>query len=76
MSRRNTNIDSQVKTTGKVAFDAKLDWITFDASQQFYIVASGGIVQRGRTEREVRVDMRSGPRPLAGNSENHPGCDA
>ncbi len=60
VSRRNTNIDSQVKTTGRVASDAKLDWIVVDASEEVFIVATGGVVQRGRTEREVRVDMRSG----------------
>lgn len=59
VSRRSTSIDARSKARGKVAADAKLDYIVVNSSQETFIVASGGIVQRGTTTREATVNMRT-----------------
>lgn len=58
VSRRNTSIDAKSKARGKVAADAKLDYIVVNSIQETFIVASGGLVHRGTTEYEAKVNMR------------------
>jgi hypothetical protein len=60
VSRQTTSVDTKVRVRGKVASDAKLDYIDVEVSEETFIVASGGVVRRGTTERQVRVNMRTG----------------
>jgi hypothetical protein len=60
VSRQTTSVDTKVRVRGKVASDAKLDYIDVEVSEETFIVASGGVVRRGTTERQVRVNMRNG----------------
>jgi hypothetical protein len=68
VSRSTTSIDTKVQVRGKVASDAKLDYIDVDVSEETFIVASGGVVLRGTAERSVRVNMRNGKYDPAGAS--------
>jgi hypothetical protein len=60
VSRQTTSVDTKVRVRGMVASDAKLDYIDVEVSEVTLIVASGGVVRRGTTERQVRVNMRNG----------------
>lgn len=60
VSRSTTSVENKVSALGKVASDAKLDHIDVDVSQETFIVASGGLVLRGTTDRHARVNMRGG----------------
>jgi hypothetical protein len=62
VSRSTTNVDRKVKGLGKVASDAKLDYFDLEVFTETFIVASGGVVLRGTTERKARVNMRNGGR--------------
>jgi hypothetical protein len=68
VSRSTTSVDRKVQVRGKVASDAKLDYIDVDVSEETFIVASGGLVLRGTAERSVRVNMRNGRYDPAGTS--------
>ncbi|HEY6551341.1 MAG TPA: hypothetical protein VIY71_09110 [Solirubrobacterales bacterium] len=73
VSRRNTSIEAKSKARGKVAADAKLDYIIVNSAEATFIVASGGLVQRGTAEREVKVNMRSGKYDPAGAKVKYSG---
>jgi hypothetical protein len=66
VSRRNTSIDAKSKARGKVAADARLDHIVVNSIQETFIVATGGLVHRGTTEYEAKVNMRGGGYDPAG----------
>lgn len=60
VSRSRSSFDSKAKARGKVAADAKLDHLDIEYSNEVFIVAGGGIVRRGKSERTVRINMRNG----------------
>src|SRR6478672_4008835 len=53
VSRQTTSVDAKVRVRGKVARDAKLDYIDVEVTEVTFIVASGAVVRRGTTERQV-----------------------
>lgn len=66
--RQNTSIDTVEKGRGQVGADAKLDYLDYGQIKETFIVATGGIVHRGKVERQVRIDMRAGGYDPAGTS--------
>lgn len=66
VSRRTTSVESKRKARGKVAADARLDYIVVNSVEETFIVAGGGHVHRGTTEYEAKVNMRSGGYDPAG----------
>jgi hypothetical protein len=60
LSRTTINVDKKLKGLGKVAGDAKLDYYDLEVFTESFIVATGGIVLRGSTDRKARVNMRNG----------------
>lgn len=70
VSRSSTTNDETIRVHGKVAGDAKLDYIDVDYTQEAFALAGGGggapTVLRGSGHWTVRVDMRTGKYDLDG----------
>jgi hypothetical protein len=70
VSRSSTTNDETIQVHGKVAADAKLDYIDVDYTQEAFVLAGGGggvpTVRRGSGHWTVRVDMRTGKYDLDG----------
>lgn len=66
VSRARTNFESKAKAKGKVGPDAKLQHIDLEYAHEVFIVASGGVVERGKSERKVRIAMPGGNYSAAG----------
>jgi hypothetical protein len=66
VSRSRTQFESKAKAKGKVGPDAKLQHIDLEYVHEVFIVASGGVVERGRSERKVRIKMPGGTYDAAG----------
>jgi hypothetical protein len=66
LSRQSTSFDHSAKVHGEVGADAKLKFIKVEHTEDVLIVASGGIVLRGKAVRKVKVDMPSGKYDPAG----------
>lgn len=66
ISRSRTNYESRAKAKGKVGADAKLEHVELDYAHEVFIVASGGVVLRGKSERKVRIEMPGGNYAAAG----------
>jgi hypothetical protein len=68
LSRVSASFTSSTKAHGKVADDARLDYVDIDSTQEALTVATGGVVLRGSDVRRVRVDMRTGAYDAASSS--------
>lgn len=60
VSRNSSQFEDRSKARGKVAADAKLDYVELEHKQEVLIVASGGVAVRGGALRKIRIDMRTG----------------
>ncbi|MDQ2631709.1 MAG: hypothetical protein M3Y75_12180 [Actinomycetota bacterium] len=60
VERARTNFESKAKAKGKVGPDAKLKHIELSYTHDVFVVASGGVVRRGKSERKVRIAMPGG----------------
>jgi hypothetical protein len=60
VERARTNFESKAKAKGKVGADAKLKYVDVEYVHEVFIVASGGVVERGKSERKVRIAMPGG----------------
>jgi hypothetical protein len=66
VERARSQFESKAKAKGKVGIDAKLKQIELEYSHEVFIVASGGIVRRGKSERKVKILMPGGQYDAAG----------
>jgi hypothetical protein len=60
VSSQSTSLVFKDRLHGKVAADARLDYLDFERTEENLIVATGGVVLRGDAVRKVRVNMRTG----------------
>ncbi len=60
VERARSQFESKAKAKGKVGPDAKLKQIELEYSHEVFIVAGGGIVRRGKSERKVKILMPGG----------------
>ena len=60
VERARSQFESKAKAKGQVGPDAKLEQIELEYSHEVFIVASGGIVRRGKSERKVKILMPGG----------------
>lgn len=60
VERARSQFESKAKAKGKVGPDARLKQIELEYSHEVFIVASGGIVRRGKSERKVKILMPDG----------------
>lgn len=66
VERARTQYESKAKATGRVGADAKLKHVDVEYSHEVFIVASGGVVERGKSERKVKITMPGGSYDAAG----------
>lgn len=68
VERSRVQFESKAKAKGKVGPDAKLRSIDLGYDHEVFVVASGGLVERGKSERKVRIEMPGGTYDAAGAS--------
>jgi hypothetical protein len=68
IERSRTSFESKAKAKAKVGPDAKLRYIDVEYTHEVFIVASGGVVERGKSERKVRIEMPGGKYATGGAS--------
>lgn len=68
VSRSRVQFESKAKAKGTVGPDAKLRYIDLEYAHEVFVVASGGVVERGKSERKVRIEMPGGKYDAAGAS--------
>lgn len=68
VERGRVQFESKAQARGSAGADAKLRHLDLEYVHEVFVVASGGLVERGRSERKVRIQMPGGKYDATGAS--------